>query len=164
MDQAASPAIVARTVGRGRVVYFAAGADAGLWSYAYPYERILFNRAIEWAAGGTPPIQVTAPRCVEVTFKERPVEKTDSRQLVIHFLNNVQTTAGHGFPGTDVPLREESIPIHGIRVTFREGANVPKRFHVEPGGVEPLVVREGERTTVELPPLNIHSMLIGEPA
>jgi len=164
MDQAASPAIVARTVGRGRVMYFAAGVDAGLWSYAYPYERILFSRAIEWAAGGPPPIQVTAPRCVEVTFKERPAEGTDSRQLVIHFLNNVQTTAGHGLPGTDVPLREESIPIHGIRVTFRDRASVPRRFHVEPGNIEPRVVHEGDRTTVELPPLDIHCMLIGGPA
>lgn len=160
-EAAASPAIVARSVGRGRVVYLAAGVDVALWSYAYPYERLLLNRAMTWAAGGQPPITIEAPRCVETTFYRRPGEN-GSEQTVIHFLNNVHTTAGHGHPATDVPLREESIPISGIRVTFH--GHSPARFHVEPGGVTPVVTREGDSTVVELGTLQIHSMLVGESA
>jgi hypothetical protein len=157
--EAGSPAIVARHAGAGRVVYLAAGIDAALWSYAYPYERMLLQRAMTWAAGGPPPIEVEAPRCVETTFYRRRAED-GSTQTVIHFLNNVHTTAGHGHPAQDVPLREESIPIAGMRVTFRSEA--PARFHVEPGGVTPRVTRNGDITTVELPPLDIHFLLVGE--
>jgi len=161
-EASASPAIVARTVGQGRVVYLAAGIDAGLWSYAYPYERILFTRAMTWAAGDKPPITVEAPRCVETTFYRRPGEN-GAEQTVVHFLNNVHTTAGHGHPAADVPLREESIPISGIRITFHGAA--PVRFHVEPGGEVPVVVtRDGDSATVELGPLHIHCMLVGESA
>ncbi len=60
----------------------------------------------------------------------------------------------------DVPLREETIAIHGIRVRFEEDA--PKSFHVEPGGLAPKVQREGAVVSVELPALERHSMLIGE--
>jgi hypothetical protein len=159
VDAAASPGIVTRLHGKGRVVYLAAGLDAALWSYAYPYQRHLFRRLVEWAADGPPPIQVDASHCVETTFKTRPGENGGT-QLVIHFLNNIHTTAGHGQPGTDVPLREESIPIPGIRVRFRNPA--PKAFHVEPGGLQPVVTREGDETIVEMPILEIHSMLIAE--
>ena len=31
------PGAIARQVGKGKVVYLAAGIDAALWSYAYPY-------------------------------------------------------------------------------------------------------------------------------
>ena len=44
------PAGIVRTFGKGRVVYLAAGMDAALWVYAYPYQRRLLARAIEWAA------------------------------------------------------------------------------------------------------------------
>src|SRR5439155_1059569 len=35
------PAIVVRRFGKGRVVYLAAGLDAALWSYSFPYQRRL---------------------------------------------------------------------------------------------------------------------------
>ena len=44
------PALIMRSFGKGRVAYFAAAADAALWSYAYPYQRRLCARALEWAA------------------------------------------------------------------------------------------------------------------
>ena len=44
------PAAVLRRFGEGRVAYFAAALDAALWSYAYPYQRRLLARALEWAA------------------------------------------------------------------------------------------------------------------
>src|SRR5207248_10162514 len=123
------PAVVARAFGSGRVVYLAAALDAALWSYAYPYQRRLLARALEWAAGEAPPIAVTAPMCVQAV----PFVQTDKegRRLVLHLFNGLNTTANHGTPATDVPLREEAIPIHDIRIRFEK--NTPKSFHVEPG-------------------------------
>jgi hypothetical protein len=152
------PAVIARSVGAGRVVYLAAALDAALWSYAYPYQRRLLARALEWAAAGAFPISVAAPMCVQATYFTQTDK--DGRRLVLHLFNGVNTTANHGLPAMDVPLREETIPIHGIRLRFEK--DVPKRFHVEPDGVEPKVTKDGTATVVELPPLDLHAMLVGD--
>jgi hypothetical protein len=154
----ALPAVIARRFGRGRVVYLAAGLDAALWSYAYPYQRRLLARALEWAAGSPPPVAVEAPMAVQATFFEQA--DGEGRRVVVHLFNGIDTAAHHGLPGQDVPLREESVPVHGIRVRFEGPA--PSRFHVEPGGLSPAVRREGTTTVVEVPPLEVHAMLVGE--
>ena len=59
-----------------------------------------------------------------------------------------------------MPLREEVIPIHGIRIRFDK--DVRKSFRVEPGSLVPRVRQDGSATTVELPPLDIHAMLVAE--
>ncbi len=153
-----SPALIARRVGKGRVAYFASGVDAALWSYAYPYQRRLFDRAVSWAASEPFPIRVEAPMVVQSTFFEQ--SDAGGRRAIVHLFNEVDTAAHHGKPGEDVPLREETIPIHGIRVRF-EGA-APSRFHVEPGGIAVEGLREGDAVVVDVPPLERHAMLIGE--
>jgi hypothetical protein len=152
------PGVVARPFGAGRVAYLAAALDAALWGYAYPYQRRLLARAMTWAAGGPYAVAVTAPMCVQATFFTQA--DRDGRRLVLHLFNGVNTAANHGAPASDVPLREETVPVHGISVRF--GQDVPKRFHVEPGGVELRVRKEGGATVVELPPLELHAMLVGE--
>jgi hypothetical protein len=154
----ASPAIIARKFGKGRVVYLAACLDAALWSYAYPYQRILLRRAVEWAAVTACQIRVHAPLCVQATFFERPA--MESRQVLIHLFNNVNTAGGHGKPDVDVPLREESVPIGGIRVEVERAAGL--RCRLFPGG-EPLRLHRGESSAfVELPPLEMHAMVLVE--
>jgi len=59
-----------------------------------------------------------------------------------------------------VPLREETIAIHGIRLRFEKDA--PQSFHVEPSGLMPNSERDGAAVVVELPALERHAMLIGE--
>ncbi|HWE38076.1 MAG TPA: hypothetical protein VG406_16010, partial [Isosphaeraceae bacterium] len=153
-----APAVVARRVGKGRVVYFASGVDAALWSYAYPYQRRVFDRAVSWAASAPFPIRVDAPMAVQSTFFEQ--DNAEGRRAVIHLFNEVDTAAHHGKPGEDVPLREETIPIHGIRVRFAGPA--PARFHVEPGAIEIRGRRDGDSVVVELPPLERHAMVVAE--
>jgi hypothetical protein len=152
------PGILVRSVGKGRVVYFAAGVDAALWSYSYPYQRRVMARAIEHAAGGPYPIRVQAPMSVQTTFFEQSLPQ--GRRLVLHVFNGTVTSAHHGLPAAEVPLREESLPVHGITVRFRE--KPPKRFRVEPGALAVRVRKEGAETVVELPPLDLHAMLVGE--
>ena len=152
------PAVVVRRFGKGRVVYLAACLDAALWGYAYPYQRRLLARALELAAGRPAPVSVRAPLCVQATyFVQRGRE---GQRLVVHLFNGVNTAAGHGLPASEVPLREEALPVHGIEVRFRGAA--PKKLLCEPGGRAVKLRREQGETVVELPPLEIHTMLVGD--
>ena len=60
----------------------------------------------------------------------------------------------------DTSVREEVIPIHGIVVRVASGPW--STFRCEPGGREVKVRVEGKATLVEVPPLEIHQMLVGE--
>lgn len=151
---------IARTVGKGRVVYLAAALDAALWSYSFPYQRLLFAEAITWAAADPPPIEVHAPMCVQATCFTQSDAK--GRRVIVHLFNGLNTTAHHGHPATDVPLREETIPVPRIVVSFRQP---PKRCHLEPGGMDlPMRIAgvNGGTTHVEVPPLELHAMLVAE--
>ncbi len=158
------PGVIVREFGKGRVVYFAAAFDASLWNYAYPYQRHIFARAAAWCAKESPSIRVTAPRCVQTTFYDRHPPAAEGRaeqkQLVIHFFNNVNTTAALGNPANEVPLREESIPVHGLRISF--SGKTPSRVHLEPGGILPKATSANGEIVIDLPPLDVHYMLIGE--
>jgi hypothetical protein len=152
------PAVVSRQFGKGRVVYLAAGIDAALWSYAYPYQRRLLTRALEWAAREPAPVAVQAPMCVQATYF---VQSDNGRHRpIIHLFNGLNTTANHGRPDMDVPLREEVVPIPGITVTFLKDA--PKSVYLEPGRRLIHSKRTAQGVMVELPPLEIHAMLVGE--
>ena len=121
---------------------------------------MILNAAVNWAAGEVPLVTVSAPRCVHAVFKERQ-DPVHGRQLVLHLFNNVYTTAHHGAPATDVPLREETLPIHGIRVSFH--GTPPRKLHTEPGH-HPIEITTNSAGLSEaiLPPLEIHAMLIGD--
>jgi hypothetical protein len=158
VEGAPLPAAVLRNGGKGRVAYFAAAIDAALWSYAYPYQRRLLARALEWAARDPTPVSVRAPMCVHVTHFTQTEQ--GRRRVVLHFFNGVNTTADHGLPAAEVPLREEVIPVHGIEVIFH--GNAPKTFLCEPGKRALESRTEGGKTVVQLPPLEMHCLLVGE--
>ncbi len=152
------PAILARTVGKGRVVYMPAAIDAAYYLYSYPYQRILLANAVRWAAAAPPPIAVEAPMCVHATSFRQHDAKGD--RLIVHLFNDVNTAGGHAKPDEDVPLREETIPIHDIRVRLT-GYDI-ERVHLEPGGTAAAAVRQGAATVVSIPPLAIHTMVVAE--
>jgi hypothetical protein len=118
----------------------------------------LTARALELAAARPFPISVQAPMCVQATFYEQ--RDAEGQRTVVHLFNGMNTTANHGLPAAEVPLREETVPIHGIRVRFT--GEPPRRLHVEPGGAQPKVRRDNGVTVAELPPLELHSMLVAE--
>ncbi len=152
------PAVVMGECGKGRVVYMAAGFDAANYSYGYPYERLVMAQAIRWAAREPVPVAIEAPMCIQATvFRQK--DKAGER-LIVHLFNGINTTSSHGLPEVDVPLREEAVPVAGIRVRFR-GIN-PKRIHLEPEGIDLTAVRDGEWLEVAVPALEIHSMVVAE--
>ena len=152
------PAVVMGEQGQGRVVYMAAGFDAANYSYGYPYERIIFAQAIKWAARTPAPVAVEAPMCIQSTvFRQKD---NAGERLVIHLFNGLNTTSDHGLSEVDVPLREEAVPVGGIKVRFHQMK--PKRIHLEPEGLELTPVQQGEWMEVSLPPLAVHSLVVVE--
>jgi hypothetical protein len=152
------PAVVANRYGSGRAIYFAAGLDAAHYLLSYPYHRVVLARAVRAAAGGEPPVRVTAPMCVHAV----PVrQEKDGRRLVVHLFNDVSTTAGHGHPAEEVPLREEVLPIHDIRVAFDRAYGV-KKVALQPGDRALPVETVGGEDRVTVPRLDVHAMVVAE--
>ena len=70
----------------------------------------------------------------------------------------------HGLPrlaNDDVPLREEVVPIHDIRITFAPSYRFG-RVHMEPEGQDLKVVPTPGGPSVVVPRLDIHSMVVAE--
>lgn len=152
------PAAAAGEFGKGRVVYLAAGLDAANYSYGFPYQRVLLSRAIQWAAGQPFAIRVQAPMCVQATFWEQA--DATGRRVIIQLFNGLNTTSDHGLPEVDVPLREESVPISGVQIRL---TGLPiQRFHLEPEGQELKPGHAGEELVVDIPPLAVHAIVVGE--
>jgi hypothetical protein len=59
-----------------------------------------------------------------------------------------------------VPLREETIPIHDVRVRFT--GQLPRRCRLEPDGKELPVRRDGTAAVVSVPRLDLHAMVVAE--
>ena len=152
------PAVVMGEQGQGRVVYMAAGIDAANFSYGYPYQRLILAQAIRWAARRPAPVVVEAPMCVQSTVFRQ--EDTEGTRLVVHLFNGINSTSDHGLPEADVPLREEAVPIAGIIVRFHNP--VPKRVHLQPDNIDLPIATDGEWTSVSVPALAVHSMVIAE--
>ncbi|QEL19616.1 alpha-amylase family protein [Limnoglobus roseus] len=154
------PAVVSRTHGQGRVVYLPAGIDAGYYLYAYPYQRCLVANAIRWAANGVkPPVTVTAPMCVQSTVMRQT--KDGTRRLIVHLFNDVNTTGGKAYPVDDVPLREEVLPVHDIRVTFRPGFKLGP-IRLQPDNTELKATETPDGVSVVVPRLDVHAMVVVE--
>lgn len=152
------PAIITRTHGKGRVVYLAAGFDAAYYLYSYPYQRLILKHAIDWAATSPAPVNVKAPMCVHSTVMR---QTKDGERLVVHLFNNLNTTAHHALPKDDVPLREETVPIHDIEVVFDPGYRI-KRIKVEPEGKELKIDKGAKGSKVTVPRLEVHAMVVAE--
>jgi hypothetical protein len=159
-DKGSLPAITTRTHGKGRVVYLAAGLDAGYYQYSYPYQRLILKQAIEWSAGAVvQPVRVTAPMCVHSNTMRQSTSSGD--RLITHLFNNVNTTGGHAFPNDDVPLREETIPVHAIKIVFRKGIAI-KSVKLQPEGIALELTQTPDGLAVTVPRLDVHSMVVAE--
>jgi hypothetical protein len=170
------PAIIASTHGKGRVVFFPASVDKGLFFYPDTYMRQLLANACRWAAQSAPPVQVDGPLLLATTFRWQP----EKRRIVVHLLNDHSSYGRHsiyqklaplpqelqmkwGFPNQSElrgtwPIREEVITLRDIKVTCRiprairatqqpENRALPLR--IVPGGVE-----------ADVPEVRMHSMVV----
>lgn len=153
------PGVLSRTHGKGKVVYLAGGFDAAYYLYPYPYQRLALANAVPWAAAGPPPVEVVAPMCVHATVTRQSPPGGD--RLVVHLFNDVNTTAAHGLPVDDVPLREEVVPIADIRVTFRPDYRI-RRVTLQPEGKELPATTTPAGSSVTVPRLDVHTLVVAE--
>ena len=79
----------------------------------------------------------------------------------INLFNNVNTTGGHAFPNDDVPLREETLPIHDLRVTFCAGTKL-KSVRLQPEDLPLEMTSTTSGISVIVPRLDVHSMVVAE--
>jgi hypothetical protein len=157
-DGSESLGVVSRHHDKGRVVYLPAGFDAAYYLYAYPYQRLILKHAITWAANAPQPVTIEAPMCVHSTAMR---QNKDGQRLFVHLFSDLNTTASHAFPNDDVPLREEVVPIYDIKVSFRPDYKL-SRVHLEPGGLELKITPTPEGSSVVVPRLDVHAMVVGE--
>ena len=150
------PAMISRSFGKGRVVYLAAGLDHAYYSYAYPYQRLVLKDAICWSAANPPPVEIEAPMCVQGTVFRQ--QTGDADRLLIHLFNDVNTTAFHALPDNDVPLREETLPIHDIRIRLH-GYQI-ERATQQPEAIELLIQQDNETMQLMVPRLDMHSIIV----
>lgn len=161
-NAATMPGVVMQSYGKGRVVYFAAGFDSAYYLYAYPYQRLALKQAITWAASAPAPVIVDAPMCVHSPVMRQVKQHKEGRErLIVHLFNDLNTTAHHALPNDDVPLREEVVPIHDIRITFEPGYRIG-RIHLEPEGRNLDIQKTPRGTIVIVPRLEVHAMVVAE--
>ncbi|MFN0197706.1 MAG: beta-galactosidase trimerization domain-containing protein [Planctomycetaceae bacterium] len=153
------PAIVSGTYGKGRVVYLPAGFDASYYLYSYPYQRLLLKQSVKWAASQPSPVDIVAPMCVHSTLMRQKNESGE--RLLVHLFNDLNTTAFHALPNDDVPLREETVPLFNLKLTFGKQYQF-QRVHLEPEGIDLPMQQSEQGTTVVVPQLDIHSIVVGE--
>jgi hypothetical protein len=150
-----TPAVLTRTVGQGRTVYLSPEVGTAYYRYGYPYLRSLMAAAVQEVAAQPPPATVLAPLRVQASFFEQ-----GTGRRIVHLLNEVSSFGRASLPAGALPLREEVIPVGGVRVQI---AGPVGRFHLEPEGLDltPRVLPDG-RLEVALPPLGLHSMVVVE--
>jgi hypothetical protein len=103
-------------------------------------------------------VDVKAPMCVQSSvFRQK---KEGAERLLVHLFNDVNTTAFHGLPENDVPLREETLPIHEIEVVLH-GYQVSEAIQ-QPENAVLEMRRDGDNVRVTVPRLDIHSVVVFE--
>jgi len=155
----ALPCAITNQHGKGRVIYFAGGLDAGYYLYAYPYQRLAIKHAITWAASSPQSVTVDAPMCVHVNTMRQ--NRDGKQRLVVHLFSDLNTTAHHALPVDDVPLREEVVPIYNVKIRFDSRYKLG-RIHEEPADQDLKVEKRPEGWEVIVPRLDVHTMVVAE--
>ncbi len=149
------PGVVENKFGDGKVIYFPADLTWSYFRLGDPHVAGLLEQAIREAAGRPPPIEVAAPSIVQAT------PFVQGNRLVVHLLNDISSLGrSQNVKGESLRERTEVIPMHDIKVTFREPRW--KKFTLIPGGTELKAEDTPQGRVVTVPPLPIHAMVVAE--
>ena len=173
------PAVIASGYGKGRVVYFPASVDKGMFFYPDAYMRQMLHLAARWAARDVPPpFEVDGPLLLTATFRRQP----EAKRYVVHLLNQGSSWGQHsiyqklaplpdelnrqyGFPNQSElrgtwPVREEVIPLGNIKVRCR----IPgvTRATLQPGGTELPLTKTEDGVVATVNDLGMHAMVVFE--
>jgi hypothetical protein len=149
------PAFYARRFGAGRVVYFPTDITRAYFMKNSPATHALLARAVRWAAGEAPPVEIDGNLHVEATGFVK------GKLLYVHLLNDL---GGWGRASPTNPetfgYRKDIVPLVDLPVWLN--ADV-RRVRLLPGGAELPVRRVGDRRQVIVPRLELHAVLALEP-
>ena len=152
------PALMVSTYGKGRVAYFPNAMDESYFRFPMRFQRRLITNAMRWVASEPSPIEVEAPSCVSVTcYEQRPA---GGSRVVVHLLNEIDTMKGKSLTSGTPPMREEMLPISGIKVRFRDRSITGVKL--QPEGKKLAVKNKGDYLEVIVPTLEMHSMVVAE--
>ena len=145
--------LLARELGKGKVVYSPADLGQAYFCFNHPLGRALLVEAMRWAASQRPPLRVEAPLAVETVLYRK------DKALIVHLLNDISSFGRSAAPNPEAfgGFRSEVIPIHDIRV------GLPGAFTqvlAEPDGSSLNPVERDGVTWVTLPLLEQHAMIV----
>jgi hypothetical protein len=87
-------------------------------------------------------------------------EQAHENRVIVHLLNELNTTADRAWPDNNSSMREEVIPIYDIHVLLR-GMDI-KRAWLEPVHRELKMKKTDEGILVTVPKLEQHAMVVAE--
>ena len=151
-----TPAVLQCAYGKGKAIYIPFDISWSFFRYGHEYLARMIELSLREAAPEPPPVEVDAPSIVQAT----PHLQGD--RLVVHLLNDISSFGrSHNVPGESLYVRREVIPIHDIRLTFRDPDL--KRFTLVPGKKALEATESTEGLVVTVPKLDAHAMVVAEP-
>lgn len=139
-----SPAIIARSCGKGKVVYLPGGLEALYRTSRYSELSKLFDNIIKWMCGGSIPYNVEGPGGLVVNMAE------GAESLLLHIVNN------NGAIVKYAPTREKYVPVHNIKVSISVGVRGISSVRLLHSGLEPSWSLEEGLLTVSIDRIDIY--------
>lgn len=148
-------AVIESTYGKGKVIYLPMDLTWSFFRYGHEYLGRLLELALRDAAAATPPVEAETPTVVQA------MTHVQGGRLVVHLLNDISSTGrSQNVAGESLYLRREVLLIRNIRVTFRDPTF--KRFLLVPGNTPLAPTKTPTGTTVAIPELDIHCLVVAE--
>ena len=155
VQAAVHPGLIETTYGKGKVIYLPADISWAFFRYGHAYLARIMELALRDVASEPPPVEVRAPRTVQVMTHRQ------GRRLVVHLLNDISSFGrSANAKGESMYIRREVIPIHDIRVTFRDRRS--RKFQLVPGNTKLSPTPTADGLTVTVPRLDIHTMVVAD--
>lgn len=147
---ATEPAVIARTFGRGRVVYFPWNIGEIFWEVMSLDHSILLENSIRWALNSAPRVEVEGPGIIDIATREGP------GRLSVHVVNLTNPMMMKG------PIRE-AIPLLGqtVSAALPEGKKAATARLLVSGQV-PQTRLTGGRIEIDLPPFGTSEVVLIE--
>jgi hypothetical protein len=140
------PAVTARQIGKGRVVFFPWDIDRTFWEVLSVDHGKLLRNAVLWATNEEPVVRVQGAGLLEVTVW------TQKQSLTVHLVNLSNPMMMKG------PVRE-IVPIGPQRVRLRlPSGKMLAGVKLLVGGMQPDFSETGGAVEVQVPSIGLHEV------
>jgi hypothetical protein len=141
------PAVYARQVGKGRVVYFPSNIDRTFWDILAEDHLKLLRNAVEWAAEEPQPLIVTGAGMLDLAYWRQ------SNSVTAHLVNLQNPMMMTGF-------NRENVPTGAFTVSLALPANARvKSVKLLESGRTPQTAQRNGRLEVQVPSVLVHEVV-----